>query len=129
MVRRVIALLIMLLMPLQFAWSASHYISGHVNNETAAAGSHNHDAHHVDGDQHHEAGFVLEDRSPDRGHASGHGEDGDSGSHFHPVFTLLVIEPDLRLEASSSAGPPIHPPASFTPHIPPLFDWPPAARV
>ncbi len=119
--RRLIALFLMLIVPLQFAWSAAANLHGHAGDEVAALGVHVHDhAHHDDGHADHDATLTGESET-------GHNEDGHHGSHYHPVFSSLLMETGPSLGAVASTGPPPHPPAAFLSHTPPLSDRPPLA--
>jgi len=53
---------------------------------------------------------------------------GHHDGHCHPAFSMILIEPQPALADLSRGGAPASPPASFTSHTPPLFDWPPSAR-
>lgn len=122
--RRLIAILLMLLVPLQFAWSAIGNVHGHFGDAGAALGFHVHD----DGHGHNHGGAGGDDR--DGGIANGLAQDHDGDchhdGHYHPVFSLLLPEHRLRLGLALADGPPLPPLPSFTSHIPALFDWPPS---
>lgn len=111
----------MLILPLQFSWSAAASLHGHAGDNLAALGVHvhnhgDHDAGHADHDA-----FLAGDTE------TGHNEDGHHGSHYHPVFSSVLMETSLNLGVSSPDGPPPHSPAAFLSHTPPLFDRPPLA--
>ena len=122
---RLIAILLMLIVPLQFAWSATESLHGHLGDENSVAGFHFHDNNH----DHHDDELVDHDSLAVDDTANGHNDDGRHDGHYHPIFSLLLIEPDLKLGEVSPDGPPVRPPASFTSHIPLLFDWPPSALL
>lgn len=116
----------MLIVPLQFAWSAMESMHGHLGNDGSAAGFHFHDDDH---DHHHDAD--VDDHADGEAGAppQAHNDDGHHDGHSHPVFSMLVFEPSLKLGEALPHGPPMRPPSSFTSHIPLLFDWPPSARA
>ncbi|MBU1665450.1 MAG: hypothetical protein KKG92_08620 [Gammaproteobacteria bacterium] len=119
--RRFIALILMLIVPLQFAWSAAAGVHGHLGENVAALGAHAHDHDNHDGE--HADHDVADDTD------KGHNEDGHHGSHYHPVFSSILMETGLSLGISAPDGPPPHPLAAFLSHTPPLFDRPPLARA
>jgi hypothetical protein len=125
--RRLLAILLMLILPLQFAWSAAASLDGHLGNEGSAAGFHHHD--HDDHGHHHDAGTDGHDGDAASGVAQEHHDDGQHDDHYHPVFSMLVLglQPDLT-EVLPHA-PPTRPPSTFTSHIPLLFDWPPSVLL
>lgn len=122
--RRLLAILLMLIVPLHFAWAAMESMHGHLGNDRSAAGFHVHyDDHHHDAD--------LDDHTDgtdgDGVSQQSHNDDGHHDGHYHPVFSMLLFESPLNLGEKLPHGPPLRPPSSFTSHIPLLFDWPPAA--
>lgn len=119
--RRLFAILLMLLVPLQFAWSAEQGVRGHAGDDLAALAIHVHDADHHHADAHDSLAAADLDGS--------HNDDGHHESHYHPVFSSLLVEPGLSLAEASPGGLASRPPASFISRIPPLFDRPPAARA
>lgn len=119
--RRFIALIIMLVIPLQFAWAAAASLHGHLGENVATLGVHAHDH------DHHEHGPSDHDAAGDTGtHSS---EDGQHGNHCHPVFSSLIMESGLPLGLCLSGGPLPHPPEVFYSRIPPLLDRPPLAHA
>ncbi|MDD2669120.1 hypothetical protein [Zoogloea sp.] len=128
---RILAILLMLLVPLQFAWAAAESVDGHWGEDVVALGFHVHDTdhdhqHESDPDSDHDGLFGL-NQIPDHGD---HGEDGHhDGGHYHPLFSTLIINPDLNLGDPPPGVRPVWPPAAFTSHIPPLFDWPPSVLL
>lgn len=123
--RRLLAVFLMLLVPLQFAWSAAQSLHGHIGEDVSVLGFHTHDHDH----DHRDGELAAHDGLVDGDMDNGHNDDGQHGGHYHPVFSSLVIEIDLKLGEIAPDGPPVRPPTSFTSHIPPLFDWPPSARL
>lgn len=121
--RRLVALILMLILPLQFAWSAAANLHGHAGDNVAVLGVHVHDHGH------HDAGHADHDASLAGDSETGHNEDGHHGSHYHPVFSSILMETGLSLGVSPPDGPPPHPLAAFLSHTPPLFDRPPLARA
>lgn len=118
--RRLIALVIMLVVPLQFAWAAAAGVHGHLGENLTALGMHSH-SHDDHGHAHDHAA------SSDAG--AQHGEDGHHGQHYHPVFSSLIREPGLTLGPCLAGGPCPHPPTVFFSRTPPLLDRPPLARA
>lgn len=118
--RRFVALIIMLVVPLQFAWAAAASVHGHLGENVAALGVHVHDHdHHAHGHDHPVSGDT----------GTQHGEDGHHGHHCHPVFSSLIMEPSLSLGLCLAGGLLPHPPESFFSRTPPLLDRPPLAHV
>ena len=124
--RRLVALILMLILPFQFAWSAVLSLHGHAGDNAAALGVHVHS--HGDHDAGH-AGHADHDASLAADGETGHNEDGHHCSHYHPVFSFIIMENGLNLGVASPDGPPPHPLAAFLSHTPPLFDRPPLARA
>lgn len=120
--RRVVAMLLMLLVPLQLAWSAALSVHGHMGERVAALGLHTHDAGHAHpGDSDRPAHDETHEGNHDGGESSG-------GHHYHPVFVSLVITHEINLNDSFRNAQPPRWAASFTSRTPPLFDWPPSDR-
>jgi hypothetical protein len=122
--RRVIILVIMLIVPLQFAWSAVAGLHGHVGEDVAALGFHTHDDDHHD---HHDQ--TRPDHTAAGNTDKDHSEDGHHGSHYHPVFSSILMASGLRLDFAARSGPIAQSPAAFLSHTPPLLDRPPLARA
>ncbi len=122
--RRFIVLIIMLVVPLQFAWSAAAGLHGHTGDSQAHLGVHTHDhahhhAHHAQGHPGHGAsGDTDKDRNQDGHH-----------DHYHPVFSAIITEPGLTLGSALPGGPILHSTAAFLSRTPPLLDRPPLARA
>ncbi|MFP5505058.1 MAG: hypothetical protein ACLGH6_02590 [Gammaproteobacteria bacterium] len=121
--RRLITLIIMLVIPLQFAWAAAASLHGHLGENVAMLGAYAHDHHH----HHHEHGQSGHDASGDTD--KNHSEDGQHDTHCHPVFSSIIMESGLSLGLCLSGGPLPHPPEVFYSRIPPLLDRPPLARA
>lgn len=119
--RRLISLIIMLIVPLQFAWSAAAGLHGHVADDVATSGFHTHDHDHD------ESGHPGHDTSGDTNNKD-HDKDGHHG-HCHPVFSSILMESGLTLDIALSGGPILHPPAAFFSRTPPLLDRPPLAHA
>lgn len=129
--RRILAILLMLLVPLQFAWAAAESVDGHWGEDAAALGFHVHDTDH-----HHQH---ESDSDPDPGidhdglfglkPVQDHDDDGQHDGHYHPLFSTLIINPDLDLGDPPPGVRPVRGPAAFTSHIPLLFDWPPSVLL
>ncbi len=140
--RRLLAILLMLVVPAQFTWTAVASIDGHVHGDVAVLSFHTHDGehghHHGAHDHPHDSPAANDE--PDGGfeHAAEYrsiesssqdkSEPDQSGGHYHPILASLVMNAMSALGASPSGGPPDRPPATLTSRIPPLFDWPPSAR-
>lgn len=119
--RRLFALILLFIFPVQFAWSAVMGVHVHVSGDDHAVGAHFHDH-----DPH--AGAHL-------GHgllAQADGESGDEGdhhvSHCHHVYPAILAIPGLTLCQSQSGTAPSHPATRFSSHTP-LLDPPPPARA
>lgn len=120
--RRFIALVIMLVVPLQFAWAAAAGLHGHAGHDVAASGFHMHDDGHHDEGAHPDRDASGDTNDPD------HNEDGHHG-HHHPVFNSLLIASGVTLDSALSGGPILCPAAAFLSHTPPLLDRPPLTRA
>ncbi len=119
--RRFIALIIMLIVPLQFAWAAAAGLHGHAGKDVATSGFHTHDH------DHHECAHPDHDSTGDTDHQD-HNEDEHHG-HCHPVFTSILMESGVTLDIALSGGPILHQPAAFLSRTPPLLDRPPLAHA
>lgn len=119
--RRLIALIIMLIVPLQFAWSAAVGIDGHIGEEVMALAFHTHDH------DHHESSHSGYDAADERS-TQAHNDDGHH-AHYHPVFTSILTVSGLSLDIALSDGPILYPPGAFFTRVPPLLDRPPLARA
>ena len=120
--RRFVILIIMLIVPLQFAWSAAAGLHGRGVGDVATSGFHTHDH------DHHESGHSVPDAAGDTNNNKDHNEDGHHG-HYHPVFSSILMESGLTLDIALSGGPILHPLAAFFSRTPPLLDRPPLARA
>ncbi|MHB1352538.1 MAG: hypothetical protein ACYCWA_04415 [Thiobacillus sp.] len=121
--RRLVALIIMLVVPLQFAWAAAVGVYGHAGKDRATTGFHTHDIGH----DHH--GDALHDHDvPGYSQNQEHGEDGHHG-HVHPVFSTALAEPSLAFAEAVPDGPVMQPPSGFLSRTPPLLERPPLARA
>ncbi|MCA1926179.1 MAG: hypothetical protein LDL16_07890 [Thiobacillus sp.] len=118
--RRFIALIIMLVVPLQFAWAATAGLHGHLEKDAASSGFHIHPDHQQNADPGHNATGGTNNQD--------HNEDGHHG-HYHPVFSFILIESAVVLDMALPGGPILCPPAAFVSHTPPLLDRPPPARA
>ncbi|MBI4755697.1 MAG: hypothetical protein HY778_09845 [Betaproteobacteria bacterium] len=115
--RRFIALILMLIIPLQFAWSAAAGVHGHLGDNVSALGFHAHDNHDGEHPDHDATGDMDK----------GHNEDGHHGSHYHPVFSSMLMESGLGLNLPLPDGPPPHQLVVFFSRTPPPLDRPPLA--
>lgn len=118
--RRLLAVFLLLIVPLQFAWSAVQGVHGHLGGDVPAVGFHAHD----DGDHVH-PGTSPAAADGEHGH---HNADDHHDGHCHLAFSLILGGSAPALAATPRGGAPAAPPLAFTSHIPPLFDWPPSAR-
>lgn len=122
-VRRLVVLILLLLVPFQFAWSAVAGVHGHMGADAPAMGVHAHEHGHA----HQEPGQV----DPASGLANGvdteHGEDGHHASHYHPVFSSVLMEHSLALTIDSAGGPPLARVTDFLSRVTPPLDRPPLA--
>ncbi len=123
--RRALLLVLILMLPLQTAWSVGAGMSGHIGGNVAGSGlhSHDHDHHHHDGDHDgHDLSFA--------GDVDGdHNDDGHHVSHCHPVFIYIPMESSVVPGVAVPDGPIPSLSASFVSHTPPLIDRPPLARA
>jgi hypothetical protein len=129
--RRFIALILMLIVPLQFAWSAAAVLYGHSVKDVVAVGgfhahAHDHDVGHADHDLilSGEAGSSLMDGGP---MDSNHNDDGHHGGHCHHVLSLILPGSGLMSGQAQADGPILRSPAAFLSRTPPLLDRPPLA--
>lgn len=120
--RRLIALILMFIVPLQYAWSATVAMHGHPAGDAVVVGAHAHDH------DFHDAGHADHDLSVAADQDS-HNDDSHHGSHCHHVLSLALLNvgPVLgHAEPGSEIGEPI---LAFHSRIPPLLDRPPLARA
>lgn len=123
---RALVILLMLIIPIQFAWSAVANGHGHMDIEGSSSGFH---VHHDDHDHDHEGGNVgghgNDTASSDLGNPD-HDADDHHDGHHHPAFTMLI--PDGRQEFVETLphAAPWRPLPTFISRTPLLFDWPPA---
>lgn len=119
--RRYLAILLMLLLPLQVTWAAVASMHGHLDADESVALFHHHDDDHDHAAHHDEDETVADVASAD------HHDDDHRDGHFHPAFTMFVVEPVVSI---ASPLPDVHSPGpglSFTSHIPLPSDRPPLA--
>ena len=119
---RLVALILMLIVPLQYAWSAASVLHGHLAGAPVSMSTHAHDHDfyamgHVDHDL-----SVLGDQ--DGYHADDH-----HGSHCHHVLSLALLEvgPLFAHEVSGCAPGSLN--LTFHSRTPPPLDRPPSARA
>lgn len=78
-------------------------------------------------DDHHHDVTHLDDGDDDSGlFAVNHHDDHHEG-HFHPLFSMFVMEQRVNVGLPQPEAHPPGPVQSFSSHIPPLFDRPPLA--
>lgn len=122
--RRLVALILLLIVPLQFAWSAVAGVHGHMGADIAAMGVHSHVHDH---DEHQDSKHPDHDVSLTDNLDQGHGEDGHHASHYHPVFSSILMEHSLALSPGLASGPILFDPTVFLSRVPPPLDRPPLA--
>lgn len=120
--RRFLAILLMFLMPLQVTWAAAAALHGHFDDDGTVSLFHYHDDHDHHGDAHHDDGSDATGLTGAEHHDVEHHE-----GHFHPVFTMFIVEPNVNLGLPLPDAHPPWPAQSFSSHIPPVFDRPPLA--
>lgn len=120
--RRAILTFLMVIMPLQTAWSMVAGVYGHGEDMAISSGLHAHGHHH-------DADHPDHDLAAAVGDESGHNEDGHHLSHCHHVFTYLQQESSFALGTLRPAGPPSLLSATFISHTPPLFERPPSSQL
>jgi hypothetical protein len=121
--RRLIALILLLIVPLQFSWSAAMGVHGHRGCESHAVGM------QVDDHDFHDAGHSDHDFALTGDTDTGHNGDGHHVSHCHHVFSVIFMASGLMPGQSQPGAAPAHPAARFTSHTPLLPDPPPPARA
>lgn len=121
--RHLIAILIMVIVPFQSAWSVAMNLHGHMGADAAGGIMHVHDHEN----QLHEEHSISQTCTMDQDH--GHNEDGHHDPHCHPVFNPIVTETTQALEVARTNEPILQAPSDFFSHTPPLFDRPPLARA
>lgn len=119
--RRLIVLIVLLVVPLQFAWAAVLGLHGHVGHDSPTASYHTH-GDGLPGDADHDRDAPAGSKNQDQGDEGHHG-------HVHPVFSSLLAEPGLPWVEAVRDGPIPQPPARFLSRTPPLLDRPPLASV
>lgn len=93
--RRLIALILLLIVPLQFSWSAAMGVHGHRGSDSHAVGmqADDHDLHaSTDSDHTHTLAADTD---------VGHNDDGHHVSHCHHVFTAAFMVSGLTLGQGS----------------------------
>lgn len=118
---RLIVLIIMLVVPLQSAWSTAMALHAHLTETVPAMASHEHASHTHDDHSH---AFELADASDPASD-----EDGHHDHHSHPVFNPVLLGHIQPPMAAHENEPILQAPVSFFSHTPPLFDRPPLARA
>lgn len=122
--RRFIALILILIVPLQFTWSAAADLHGHVGKDVVVAGFHVHD-HHDLGHAKHDA--TLSGEAGNSPMDTGHDDDGHHDGHCHHVLSLILLGTELIPGQTQADGPIPRPPAAFLTRTPSLLDRPPLA--
>jgi hypothetical protein len=122
--RRLIALILLLIVPLQFSWAAAMGVHGHRGGDTRMLSA---------------CMPMTTIFTPARTRTMthtlaadtdvGHNDDGHHVSHCHHVFTAAFMDSGLTLGQSQPDAAPAHPAARFTSHTPLLQNPPPPARA
>ncbi|OYY92256.1 MAG: hypothetical protein B7Y41_16575 [Hydrogenophilales bacterium 28-61-23] len=121
--RRLIALILLLIVPLQFSWSAAMGVHGHLGGDTRAVGVHAHEHDlHASADSEHDLALAGDADA-------GHNDDGHHVSHCHHVFSVVFMASGLMPGQSQPGTAPAHPAARFTSHTPLPQNPPPPARA
>ena len=122
--QRFIALVIMLLVPLQSAWSVTVSLHGPLSGGKLDGIMHVHEHSHQNvGHPHHEiSAAACEDNQCS--HDNGHHD-----PHCHPVFNSVLSESCLTVDMALTNTPILQADTSFYSHTPPLFDRPPLVRA
>jgi len=122
--RRLIALLLMLVLPLQSAWSAAAGVHGHLHGDAGASGVHAQDC------DYHDVGHADRDLSATADQDNGaRNDDGHHGNHCHHVLSAILIGAEPALAPAPSDDAVGHPPPRFHSHIPLPLDRPPPAHA
>ncbi len=119
--RRFVALILMFIVPLQFAWATAAGLHGHLGEDVSAIGL------HVHGHDHHDAGHTDHDASTADDTDNGHNDDGHHVSHCHHVFSPILMGQVIGLVVGPSDRLPMSLSVRFYSHTPPLIDRPPLA--
>jgi hypothetical protein len=137
--RRLLAIFLMLVVPVQFGWSTALSIHGHSHGDVAVLGFHTHDSHASGhGDHHHphpgeapgdRTDSDIENPAPSLGGSAGQSDGEQLDGHYHPILASLVMDVALPIPSTCSGGPPSRPPDTLISRTPPLYDLPPAARA
>jgi len=122
--RRILAILLICLLPLQLSLATAASLHGHLDDFEVAVGFHAHDD-----EWHHEFAEVPGDVVV---HGDMHAERDDDGhhdGHFHHVYSMLVFEVPQSIASPEFRSELPGPSAAFTSHIPRVTDRPPLARL
>lgn len=120
--RRLIALILMLIVPLQYAWSAVVELHGHPVSAPVSMSTHAHDH------DFHGSGHTDHDLSVS-GDQDGYNTDDHHGSHCHHVLSLALLGDVPLLAHDVSGGRLISLSRAFHSRTPPPLDRPPSARA
>lgn len=124
--RRLLAFILILMLPLQSVWSLAQAY-WHLDDPSVTIGFHEHHEHgHGEHDAHDQGGDLPGSGAAVVDAQQAHNGEGHHEGHSHTVFNMLVTETSVPPAAAMRHVAPSRPPSSFTSHIPPLFDWPPA---
>jgi len=120
---RFVAVIVVLLVSLQFAWVAAGALYGHAGENVSLIGVHSHEHGHDHGHGHGHADRDAPGESRQDGGDRAHCE------HCHLVLSAVVVESGLTISSSLPGGPILQPPVAYLSHTPALLDRPPLARA
>lgn len=121
--RRLIALIIMFVVPFRFAWAAAAGLHGYLAMDTGGTHVvHDHDHHDANHAGHGLAAFGSTDGEQPS-------DDGHHDSHCHHVSSFILHQPGPLPRLELTSGPLRHAPDTFLSRIPPLLDRPPLTRA
>lgn len=124
LMRRVLLLLLIFIIPIQYAWTAA--LAAHVHPLGTQSGMHAFT--HTHGHDHHDAGHADHDLSQ-VADADQHNDDNHHGSHCHHVLSPALLDAGPLFGAAAGGGGIEQPVLAFHTRIPPLLDRPPLARA
>lgn len=117
--RRFVALMLMFIVPLQFAWATAAGLHGHLGEGVPAIGLHVHDH------DYHDLGHADHDAKTSDATDAGHNDDGHHVSHCHHVFSPILMGQAVTVAVVLPDRPPLPLSVRFFSHTPSLLDPPP----
>jgi hypothetical protein len=122
--RRFIALIVMFVVPLQFAWSAVLNVGDHVESGVVVTQhAHDHDHH---GGGYPDRGLIDTEPAEDGTHCR---DCHHHASHCHHVFSFIFQQSTSPVSLELKAGAIAHIATAFVSRTPPPLDRPPLARA